>query len=57
MLLIEGVLITGDILRELRNSKKAKDAPRIYTAGEKEHESEVLRLKEGMSLSIRHLSL
>jgi L-2-hydroxycarboxylate dehydrogenase (NAD+) len=27
----------GDILRELRNSKKAPGAERIYTAGEKEH--------------------
>jgi LDH2 family malate/lactate/ureidoglycolate dehydrogenase len=29
--------ITGDILRSLRNSKKAPGADRIYTAGEKEY--------------------
>ena len=29
--------ITGDILRELRNSKKVPDEDRIYTAGEKEY--------------------
>lgn len=29
--------ITGDILRQLRNSKKMPGAERIYTAGEKEH--------------------
>lgn len=29
--------ITGDILRELRNSKKAPGCDRIYTAGEKEY--------------------
>lgn len=29
--------IAGDILRELRNSKKAEGHDRIYTAGEKEY--------------------
>ena len=29
--------ITGDMMRELRNSPKAPGQPRIYTAGEKEH--------------------
>jgi len=29
--------ITGNILRSLRASKKAPEAERIYTAGEKEH--------------------
>ncbi len=29
--------ITGDILRQLRNSKKMPGAERIYTAGEKEY--------------------
>ena len=29
--------ITGEILRSLRSSKKAPEAERIYTAGEKEH--------------------
>ncbi|MFW9939359.1 MAG: Ldh family oxidoreductase, partial [Candidatus Thorarchaeota archaeon] len=38
--------ITGNIMRELRNSKKAPGAKRIYTAGEKEYYKEI-DIKEG----------
>ncbi|MBQ7971522.1 MAG: Ldh family oxidoreductase [Clostridia bacterium] len=34
---------TGDILREVRSTKKAPDAERIYTAGEKEYEIRLAR--------------
>ena len=33
----------GDILREVRSAKKAPDADRIYTAGEKEYEVRLAR--------------
>ncbi len=33
----------GDIIREVRSTKKAPDAERIYTAGEKEHEIRLAR--------------
>jgi L-2-hydroxycarboxylate dehydrogenase (NAD+) len=39
---------TGNILRNLRNSKKAPGEPRIYTAGEKEYEYEKKVRKEGV---------
>ncbi|MBW2700470.1 MAG: Ldh family oxidoreductase [Deltaproteobacteria bacterium] len=38
---------TGDILRALRESKKAPDAERIYTAGEKEHLAGLERKDKG----------
>jgi LDH2 family malate/lactate/ureidoglycolate dehydrogenase len=39
---------TGEIIRELRNSHKAPGAARIYSAGEKEFESEKKVAKEGV---------
>jgi LDH2 family malate/lactate/ureidoglycolate dehydrogenase len=33
----------GDIIREVRSTKKAPDAERIYTAGEKEYETRLAR--------------
>jgi L-2-hydroxycarboxylate dehydrogenase (NAD+) len=41
----------GDILRELRASKKMPDAERIYTAGEKEHLAWLERKKKGVPLN------
>ncbi len=43
--------IAGDIMRALRASKKEPHADRIYTAGEKEYESELLRMKEGIPVN------
>lgn len=43
--------ITGDILRELRASKKAKGAERIYTAGEKEYLAFLERSNTGVPLN------
>ena len=40
----------GDILRELRASRKAPGQKRIYTAGEKEHEAWVERKEKGIPL-------
>lgn len=42
---------TGDILRELRNSKKAPGWDRIYTAGEKEYEAFKKRSIEGVPIN------
>lgn len=42
---------TGEILRALRNSKKASNSARIYTAGEKEAEESVKAIREGVSIS------
>jgi LDH2 family malate/lactate/ureidoglycolate dehydrogenase len=42
---------TGDILRELRNSKKMPGAERIYTAGEKEHLVWLERKDKGVPLN------
>jgi len=39
---------TGDILRELRASKKMPGQSRIYTAGEKEHETWLARKDKGV---------
>lgn len=39
---------TGDILRELRASRKAPGQDRIYTAGEKEHEAWLFRQDKGV---------
>lgn len=41
---------TGEILRELRASRKAPGADRIYTAGEKEYEMEIKVRKEGIPI-------
>ncbi len=41
---------TGEILRTLRNSKKAPGQSRIYTAGEKEYENERLVLEQGIPI-------
>jgi L-2-hydroxycarboxylate dehydrogenase (NAD+) len=41
---------TGDILRELRASKKAKGHDRIYTAGEKEYLAGLERMAKGMPI-------
>jgi LDH2 family malate/lactate/ureidoglycolate dehydrogenase len=43
--------ITGNIMRELRSSKKVPGKERIYTAGEKEHYNEVERRNTGISLN------
>jgi L-2-hydroxycarboxylate dehydrogenase (NAD+) len=42
---------TGDILRELRNSKKAPGEDRIYTAGEKEYEAWLYRKDRGVPIN------
>ena len=41
---------TGDILRELRASKKAPDQERVYTAGEKEYEVWLERRDKGVPI-------
>ena len=41
----------GDILRKLRESKKAKDAERIYTAGEKEYLAYLERKEHGIPIN------
>jgi LDH2 family malate/lactate/ureidoglycolate dehydrogenase len=43
---------TGEILRELRASKKAKNQDRIYTAGEKEYLSWLDRKDKGVPIGI-----
>ena len=43
--------IAGEIVRGLRNSKKAPGYKRIYTAGEKEHEMELERQKIGIPVN------
>ena len=42
---------TGDILRELRSSKKAPGEVRIYTAGEKEHLAWEFRKDKGVPVN------
>lgn len=42
---------TGDILRELRNSKKAPGEKRIFTAGEKEYEAWLYRKAKGVPIN------
>lgn len=39
---------TGDILREIRGSRKMPGQPRIYTAGEKEHDTWMKRKDKGV---------
>ena len=43
--------IAGNIVRELRNSKKEPGQSRIYTAGEKEYEMEIERRKTGIPVN------
>ena len=43
--------IAGNIVRELRNSKKDPGQSRIYTAGEKEYEMEIERRKTGIPVN------
>lgn len=43
--------IAGNIVRTLRNSQKVPGAERIYTAGEKEYESERARRKDGIPIN------
>lgn len=43
--------ITGNIMRELRSSKKAPGKEKIYTAGEKEHYTEIKRKKTGIPIN------
>jgi LDH2 family malate/lactate/ureidoglycolate dehydrogenase len=43
--------IAGDILRELRASKKMPGAKRIYTAGEKEHLNWLYRKNKGVPVN------
>ena len=43
---------TGDILRSLRNSKRAPGRARIYTAGEKEHLAYQARRKAGVPITL-----
>lgn len=43
--------ISGNIVRELRNSKRAPGQSRIYTAGEKEYEMEIKRRKIGIPVN------
>nr|HPK61970.1 Ldh family oxidoreductase [Spirochaetota bacterium] len=43
--------ITGDILRELRNSQKAPGSDRIYTAGEKEYLAWLERKDKGVPVN------
>jgi len=42
---------TGDILRQLRSSRKAPGAERIYTCGEKEHLAELSRADTGVPVN------
>ena len=42
---------TGDILRALRNSKRASGHERIYTAGEKEAEESIKSYRDGLTIS------
>jgi LDH2 family malate/lactate/ureidoglycolate dehydrogenase len=42
---------TGEILRTLRHSRKAPGKDRIYTAGEKEYESEQQVRKQGIPIN------
>lgn len=42
---------TGEILRDLRNSKKAPGQNRIYTAGEKEYEAWLFRKDKGVPVN------
>ena len=43
--------ITGNMMRELRQSRKAKEEPRIYTAGEKEYYNTLRNQAEGVEIT------
>ncbi|MFX0051661.1 MAG: Ldh family oxidoreductase, partial [Candidatus Hermodarchaeota archaeon] len=43
--------IAGNIMRELRNSRTAPGQERIFTAGEKEYEMEISRIKKGIPVN------
>lgn len=43
--------ITGNMMRELRASRKAVDQPRIYTAGEKEYYNTLKNRAEGIEIA------
>jgi LDH2 family malate/lactate/ureidoglycolate dehydrogenase len=43
--------IAGNIIRELRSSKKAQGETRIYTAGEKEYEMQLERKQKGIPVN------
>lgn len=43
--------IAGEIVRELRNSRKAPGQTRIFTAGEKEYEMEIKRRETGIPIN------
>jgi LDH2 family malate/lactate/ureidoglycolate dehydrogenase len=43
--------ISGNIMRDLRNSKKVPGKDRIYTAGEKEYDNEIQRRKSGIPIN------
>lgn len=43
--------ITGQIMRNLQNSKKMPNRNRVYVAGEKEYEQQKIRLREGIPVS------
>jgi L-2-hydroxycarboxylate dehydrogenase (NAD+) len=47
----ESKRITGQIIRELQNSRKAPGQERIYVAGEKEHEKQKLVLERGIPVN------
>lgn len=40
--------IAGEMMRELRAARKAPGAPRVWTPGEKEHETMEVRLRDGV---------
>lgn len=42
----------GDLLRTLRNTRKAPGKPRIYTAGEKEFEMEKIVARQGVPVNV-----
>ena len=43
--------ITGNMMRELRASRKAQDQSRIYTAGEKEYFNTLQNQAEGIEIA------
>jgi L-2-hydroxycarboxylate dehydrogenase (NAD+) len=43
--------ITGNMMRELRGSRKASDQPRIYTAGEKEYLNTLKNQAQGIEIT------
>jgi LDH2 family malate/lactate/ureidoglycolate dehydrogenase len=44
--------ITGNMMRELRGSRKASDQPRIYTAGEKEYYNTLRNQADGIEITL-----